>query len=77
MPITITIRTNGPLVIAADQVAALQLVDHEGNPVPLRASGDMPMALCRCGGSSMKPYCDGTHARIGFVGTETPASVRP
>jgi CDGSH-type Zn-finger protein len=24
------------------------------------------LALCRCGGSALKPYCDGTHARIGF-----------
>ncbi|MBV8638252.1 MAG: CDGSH iron-sulfur domain-containing protein [Candidatus Eremiobacteraeota bacterium] len=31
------------------------------------------VALCRCGGSSLKPYCDGTHARIGFSSAKEPA----
>jgi len=31
------------------------------------------VALCRCGGSNLKPYCDGTHARIGFCSVKSPA----
>jgi CDGSH-type Zn-finger protein len=32
------------------------------------------MALCRCGGSTHKPYCDGSHARLEFGGSETAAT---
>ena len=69
-PITITIRKNGPLVIAPDQVSRIQLVDHEGNIVPPRSAEGKPMSLCRCGASSVKPFCDGTHSKIGFLGAE-------
>jgi CDGSH-type Zn-finger protein len=33
------------------------------------------VALCRCGGSNIKPYCDGTHARIGFTSAKNPSRV--
>ena len=59
MTVKITIRENGPYVVEGE----FQLVDAQGNEVPLRKR-----ALCRCGGSTMKPFCDGTHSKIGFQG---------
>jgi CDGSH-type Zn-finger protein len=59
MSVTIKIRDNGPYVIEGD----FTLVDANGNEVPLTKR-----ALCRCGGSTMKPFCDGTHSKIGFQG---------
>lgn len=60
MTITIKIRDNGPYLIEGDDV---KLVDAAGNEIPWTKR-----ALCRCGGSTMKPFCDGTHSKIGFQG---------
>jgi 3-phenylpropionate/trans-cinnamate dioxygenase ferredoxin subunit len=66
-PLTITVKKNGPyLIMGTDSV---QLVDHEGNPIPIPQE-KKNVALCRCGGSVTKPFCDGTHSRIGFRGAE-------
>ena len=60
----ITIRENGPLMVEGD----VPLFDADGNPVePPRKDRYF---LCRCGGSTNKPFCDGTHSKIGFVGAE-------
>ena len=59
MSVTISIRENGPYVVDGE----FNLVDAAGNEVPLKKK-----ALCRCGGSTTKPFCDGTHSRIGFQG---------
>ena len=59
MTINIKIRDNGPLVVEGE----FTLTDAAGNPVPV-----IKKALCRCGGSTMKPFCDGTHSKIGFQG---------
>ena len=59
MSVTITIRENGPYLVDGE----FKLVDAAGNEVPLKKK-----ALCRCGGSTTKPFCDGTHSKIGFQG---------
>ena len=71
MPMKNTVRQNGPYRIEGD-LAELQLLDHEGNPVPLppRSEAKPWISLCRCGASTNKPFCDGTHSKIGFKGAE-------
>ena len=71
--VTIEIRKNGPYRVHGD----VNLVDHEGNPVPIpggrrKTSPERKtsISLCRCGGSVTKPFCDGTHSRVGFIGAQ-------
>jgi len=71
MPIKITALKNGPYMVEGD-LAELQLTDANGAPYEL---GDKPKVfLCRCGGSTNKPFCDGQHSKIGFEAAE--AAVR-
>lgn len=60
----IKLRENGPLVIDGDDVS---VVDWHGQAYEIARR---PLALCRCGSSARKPFCDGTHARVGFNGGE-------
>lgn len=54
---------NGPYKVTG----GISIVDDSsGEPVP-GAERD-PVFLCRCGGSTNKPFCDGTHSKIGFEG---------
>lgn len=53
-------QMNGPLRVRGN----LEIVSGTGRVVARVTSA----ALCRCGGSANKPFCDGTHAKIGFVG---------
>lgn len=66
MPITITVRKTGSLFISAEDAPNVRLVDHEGIEIEMPAEGK-PISLCRCGASSRKPFCDGTHSKIGFL----------
>ena len=43
------------------------LLDHDDREVKNTPAGDV--ALCPCGASKNKPYCDGSHAAAGFDGT--------
>jgi CDGSH-type Zn-finger protein len=58
-PTTITAYPDGPLIVRGEAV----LIDEHGQPIPQRRR---TVALCRCGVSAIKPWCDGTHKVTGF-----------
>ena len=62
--VTIRLRKNGPYVIDGEDV---RVIDWNGVEYRL---GRLPIALCRCGGSTRKPFCDGTHSKLGFQAAE-------
>ena len=63
--VKITVRKNGPYRVEAPE-GSVELVDADGNKYPTEPR----MALCRCGASTTKPFCDGTHSKIGFQAAE-------
>jgi CDGSH iron-sulfur domain-containing protein 3 len=62
MPVTIKVLQDGPLQVKGD---GCEVQDAQGNPLPTK--GDT-FALCRCGASGNKPFCDGSHKKVGFKG---------
>ena len=67
---TITPYRDGPLIVRGD----FRLVDQDGAEID---PGRDTIALCRCGKSGIKPFCDGTHKRSGFSAPSAPARPRP
>jgi CDGSH-type Zn-finger protein len=65
--VKITVRPNGPFRVD-DPDSLVELVDANGNKFDL--TGRPAFSLCRCGGSVNKPFCDGTHSKIGFQAAE-------
>ena len=73
----ISVTKDGPYLVAGELPLAKATIGANdegesirwewGNPYPEQKN----FALCRCGHSAHKPFCDGTHAKIGFDGTET------
>jgi CDGSH-type Zn-finger protein len=56
----VIVRNNGPLRLEGD----ITIVDQDGKSFGL--AGRSVVSLCRCGQSANKPFCDGTHAKVGF-----------
>jgi CDGSH-type Zn-finger protein len=75
--VTIEARPNGPYVVTG----TVELRDANGNVLPTQAR----TVLCRCGASTTKTFCDGTHSKVGFQAaaravpesTESAASPNP
>ena len=58
-PASITAYPNGPLLVRG----SFEILTPSGEPIPPRRK---TVALCRCGMSSLKPFCDGSHKAIDF-----------
>jgi CDGSH-type Zn-finger protein len=67
---TITPYRDGPLIVRGD----FRLVDQDGAEID---PGRQTIALCRCGKSGIKPFCDGAHKRAGFSAPSAPSRPRP
>jgi CDGSH-type Zn-finger protein len=66
--VTITVRKNGSLKVD-DPNGVVEMVDGDGNRYDL--TGKTAFSLCRCGASANRPFCDGSHNKIGFQAAET------
>ncbi|WP_345770334.1 CDGSH iron-sulfur domain-containing protein [Blastococcus saxobsidens] len=67
---TITPYRDGPLIVRGN----FRLVDQDGTEID---PGRETIALCRCGKSGIKPFCDGSHKRSGFSAPSAPSRPRP
>jgi len=64
-PATITPYPDGPYLVRGE----FAVTDQEGNELPVERR---TIALCRCGKSRMRPFCDGTHKLIGLKAPSGP-----
>lgn len=71
LPVTVRPLDDGPLHVEG----SLRVVDPDGNAYDL--DDRLPVYLCRCGSSARKPFCDGSHAKVGFSAAERVAPVDP
>jgi CDGSH-type Zn-finger protein len=66
--ITIKVRESGPYLVRG----RVTLTDADGNLYTVEGEN---VALCRCGGSQTKPFCDGSHKTNGFLAMERAGAV--
>ena len=77
----IRIIKNGPYIVSGRIPLSVQIIvcDNRGEPVGWHEGKQYPVedmySLCRCGKSRTPPFCDGTHVKIQFDGTETASRV--
>jgi CDGSH-type Zn-finger protein len=63
--VKITARDDGSIRVEGQTQGDFELCDMQGNKFGL--GGRTAISLCRCGHSADKPFCDGSHKRVGFV----------
>ncbi|MCP4787850.1 MAG: CDGSH iron-sulfur domain-containing protein [Fuerstiella sp.] len=66
--VKVRVRDNGPLLVSGP----ITVEDADGNSFDL--GGKENTALCRCGASGKRPFCDGAHNRCGFESAERASS---
>jgi 3-phenylpropionate/trans-cinnamate dioxygenase ferredoxin subunit len=59
--VQVTVSEDGPYKVQGE----IELFDADGSSIAVPGE---TVFLCRCGGSTNKPFCDGTHSKIGFAG---------
>lgn len=73
----VKVTKNGPYLVSGSVPLHVESIDADaqGDSIAWKETRTFEprekYALCRCGESHTKPYCDGTHAKVGFDGTET------
>lgn len=68
--VVITACLDGPLLVRGP----VEIIDADGSPIE---PGRSTVALCRCGRSRRKPFCDGSHVLARFRSTEDPRPSQP
>ena len=73
MPLSARVIAKGPLVLMG-KLEGFELIGEDNAPIDI--AGRDKLVLCRCGASVNKPFCDGTHTKIGFDAAEAAVHAR-